>query len=316
MSENLPSNGGVKRVFVDGATGFVGTNVIEELVARGIEVSALAHSSSVKVDSGLIRETKGGLFGPESLAEAMAGCDAAIHLVGIIEEKGDATFEKMHVDGTRVVLEAAKAAGVERYVHMSALGSRANAVSEYHKTKYAAEQLVKQSGLTYTIFRPSMIHGPRGEFMRQAAGWARGSQLPFLFMPYFGKGLFGLGGSGKIAPVYVKDVARAFADALTNDKARGRIYNVCGPDAMDWPTMHKIISTAVRGEKKAAVPVPAWYAKAVASVVPASWIPFNKAQVQMSQEDNVGDMTEFLGDFDIEPAPFEATVQSYGQQLR
>ena len=306
------------KVFVDGATGFVGTNVIEELVARGIEVSALVHSGSVKVESDLVVETRGGLFEPAALAAAMAKCNAVIHLVGIIEEKPSKgiTFEKMHVEGTRVVLEAAKKAGIERYVHMSALGSRANAVSEYHKTKYAAEQLVKESGLTYTVFRPSMIHGPRGEFMKQAAGWARGKALPFVFMPYFGKGILGLGGSGKIAPVYVKDVARAFVDALTNDKARGRIYNLCGPDVMDWPQMEHVISKAVRGKKKAAMPVPAWYAKAVASVVPASWIPFNKAQVQMSQEDNVGDMTEFLSDFNTTPAPFEATVQSYANQLK
>ncbi len=153
----------------------------------------------------------------------MADCDAAIHLVGIIEEKPskDITFEKMHVDATRRVLDAAKAVGVERYVHMSALGTRPDAVSDYHKTKWHAEELVRASGLTYTIFRPSMIHGPRGEFMKQAASWAKGKAAPFVFMPYFGFGPLGTGGSGKVQPVYVKDVAKVFVDALTNPKRRG-----------------------------------------------------------------------------------------------
>ena len=311
-----------KRVFVSGASGFVGTNVVEELVARGIEVSALVHNSPVKVESDLIDTTKGGMFDEDALHAAMDGCDAAIHLVGIIMEKPDKniTFERMHVEGTKKVLAAAQAANVKRYIHMSALGSRPKATSDYHKTKWQAEVHVREScansDTVFTIFRPSMIHGPRGEFMQQAAGWATGKELPFLFMPYFSKGLLGLGGSGKIAPVYVKDVARLFVDAIGNLAAYGMIYNVSGPDELTWPQMHHVISRAVRGKKKAAIPVPAWYAKLLTKIAPASWLPFNLAQVQMSQEDNVGDITELRNDFAVKLAAFEPTVQSYAKALK
>ena len=306
-----------QRVFVTGGSGFVGTNVLERLVADDIQVSTLARDGNVSVDSPLVSVTKGGLFDADALRGAMDGCDAVIHLVGIIFEKpGDGvTFERIHVEGTRAVLEAMAATGVKRLVHMSALGARPDAVSKYHRTKFAAEELVRQSDVSWTIFRPSMIHGPRGDFMRQAAGWARGKAVPFIFMPYFGKGVTGFGGSGRIQPVYVKDVASAFVEAVGNPKAFGRVYNLCGPDVMTWPQMHHVISKTVRGRKKAAVPVPAWYAKLLAKVAPAGVLPFNLAQVQMSQEDNVGDTTEFLADFDITPAAFEPTVASYADQL-
>ena len=306
-----------RRVFVSGASGFVGTSVVEELVSRGSRVSALVHESPVEVESDLIETTKGGLFDDDSVSKAMAGCDAAIHLVGIIRENPDkgVTFERLHVEATRRVLDAARAAGVSRYVHMSALGTRPDAVSGYHATKWAAEELVRSSGLRWTIFRPSLIHGPRGEFMRQAAAWARGKALPYLFMPYFGGGVLGLGGAGKLQPVHVADVAAAFAEAVGNDTAVGRVYNVAGPDVLTWPGMYAIISEAVVGKKRPAVPIPTWYASLLTKVAPASWLPFNAAQVAMSREDNAGDTTEFRADFDVEPRPFAESLREDAGEL-
>jgi NADH dehydrogenase len=305
------------RVFVSGASGFVGTNVVEALVDRGINVSALVNRSPVEVESDRVETTRGGLFDAEALRSAMAGCDAAIHLVGIIFERPSqsVTFERIHVEGTRAVLEAAKVAGVRRYVHMSALGTRQDAVSAYHRTKWQAEGLVRASGLDWTVFRPGLIHGPRGEFMQQAAAWARGKALPFLFMPYFGKGLIGTGGSGLLQPVYVKDVARAFVDAITNDKAVSKLYDLAGPDRMTWPQMHKLISRHVRGRAKAAVPIPTWYAAMLTRIAPASWLPFNAAQVQMAREDNVGDTTAFCSDFGSDLTPMDAALEGYAQAL-
>ena len=305
------------RVFVSGASGFVGTNVVEELVRRDSRVSALVNESPVEVESGLIETTRGGLLDAGAVRRAMAGCDAAIHLVGIIEERPaeGVTFERIHVEGTRAVLEACREAGVSRYVHMSALGTRPDAASEYHRTKWAAEELVRASGLRWTIFRPSLVHGPRGEFTRQAAAWARGTALPFVFMPYFGKGLFGLGGSGLVQPVYVKDVAKAFVTALTNEAAIGRVYNLAGPERMTWPQMHRLISQKVRGKPRAAVGIPTWYAGLLTKVVPASWLPFNAAQVQMAREDNAGETTEFQADFDVRLTPMGEAMDVYKDRL-
>ena len=185
-------------VFVTGASGFVGTAVVEELLSRSYGVNALTNRRDVKAAGERLTVVKGDLFDPAALAKGMAGCSAVIHLVGIIMEdaaKG-VTFEHIHHEGTVAVVDAARKAGVKRYVQMSALGSRADAVSDYHKTKFKAEQYVRASGLDWTIIRPSMIHGPHGEFMKMEADWARHKQPPFLFMPYFGRGPLGLGGAG------------------------------------------------------------------------------------------------------------------------
>jgi NADH dehydrogenase len=151
--------------------------------------------------------------------------------------------------------------------------------------------------------------------MKQAARWARGKELPFLFMPYFGLGPLGLSGSGKLQPVHVDDVAAAFASSIDRRESFGRTYNLAGPDVMDWPTMHGHISRAVRGKKKTAVGVPAWYASMLTRVVPAAWLPFNQAQVQMARENNVGDITEARADLDFEPRRFAESVADYAAEL-
>src|SRR6267378_4265090 len=174
-------------VFVTGASGFVGSAVVDDLVERGYSVNALVHRSPIQASGGGVKSIVGDIFDRKAMAEGMRGSIAVIHLVGIIFEKpaSGVTFERMHTLGTKNVVDAATAAGVKRYVHMSALGTRPAAISDYHKTKYAAEQYVRASSLDWTIFRPSMIHGPRGEFMAMVNRWVRKKAAPFFAMPYF-----------------------------------------------------------------------------------------------------------------------------------
>ena len=312
-----------RRVFVSGASGFVGTAVVAALLRRGYAVNALVHTGDVELPADLksaasdLKTVRGSMFDGPALDLALRGCDAAVHLVGIIEEspKAVVTFESVHVGGTRAVVDAAIRLGVGRYVHMSALGARPDARSRYHKTKWEAEEYVRANAPAWTIFRPSLIHGPRGEFMRQEAAWARGTAPPFLFMPYFGGGPLGTGGAGKLQPVYVGDVADAFADAVDRPAAAGRVYNLAGPDVMTWPEMHRTASEIIRGRSKVPAALPAWAAKAVAAVAPASLLPFNRDQVVMSQEDNTGDITEWRNDFGARPVPFGPTLRGYADQL-
>ena len=305
------------KVFVTGGSGFVGTAVIGELLSRGSTVIALTNHRPIKAHTERVHSIRGSLFDPASLRDAMHGCEAVIHLVGIIMERPAKriTFDRIHYQGTISVVDAAKAAGVKRYLHMSALGTRADAVSDYHKTKFKAEEYVRSSGLDWTIFRPSMIHGPTGEFIRMQAAWARHKKPPFFFMPYFGRGLLGLSGAGKLQPVYVKDIARAFVDALGNSKTIGEIYPIGGPHEITWPQMHRTVAEAITGRKPLIVPLPAWYAKMLAAIVPAPLLPFNRDQVIMSQENNTCDISKFKDDFGWEPQAFEETVKSYSGQL-
>ena len=302
------------RILLTGASGFVGAAVLRKLLAAGYGVNALVNRRPLTVE-GDVRQVRGGLWDAAALDEAAAGCAGTIHLVGIIAERGRNTFQRVHVEGTASVLAACARAGVRRYMQMSALGTRETAASEYHRTKWAAEQLVRKSGLDWTILRPSMIHGPEGEFMRMVADWARGKAPPFLFMPYFGRGLLGLGGAGQLQPVYVEDVARAFVEALDRPETIGKVYDLGGADRLTWPEFHRTSAQAIVGRRQRVAAMPAWLAKTLARILPASLLPFNRDQVTMSQEDNTCDLTPFERDFGWRPRGFNETLPLYAATM-
>jgi nucleoside-diphosphate-sugar epimerase len=167
---------------------------------------------------------------------------------------------------------------------------------------------VRQSKLDWTILRPALIHGPAGEFMKMMAGWARKRKPPFFFMPYFGKGLLGLGGKVLVQPVYVGDVARAFVDCLENPKTSKKTYDVVGADRMTWPEMYGIAAEKIVGKKRPALAIPAWYAMGLTKILPGGLLPFNQDQVIMSGMDNVGESDAFERDFGWKPGGFEGTL--------
>jgi NADH dehydrogenase len=296
-------------VFLTGGAGFVGSAVIDALLARGHSIHALVNSRPIKSDG--VKSFPGGLFDDAALDRAMQDCSAVIHLVGIIAEKpGDGiTFDRIHFQGTKRVVEAAKRAGIKRYLNMSALGARAGAPAMYHRTKYAAEKYVRDSGLNWTIFQPSLIHGPGGEFTQMQQRWARGRAFPFFFMPYFGSGLLGIGRRFLVQPMFAGDVARAFAEAIETEKSIGEVIPMGGAEVMTWPAMHQVAAEAIVGHPRLTLGIPAWYAKAITHLVPAALLPFTADQVLMSQQDNNCDLSKFIGVFGWMP-------RSFGKSLR
>jgi len=161
---------------------------------------------------------------PESLRTAFRGAKAVIHSVGIIREDKEQTFSGIHVRGTAHVLEAARSAGVPRYLHLSALGTRPGAASRYHQTKWAAEELVRSSGLAYTVFRPSLIYGKGDAFtnhlaslMRPPLSWLSGG-----FVPIPG------GEDVVLRPVSVQEVAETMIRSLGQTAAVGKTLDLCG----------------------------------------------------------------------------------------
>jgi NADH dehydrogenase len=291
-------------VFITGGAGFVGRSVITALLARGHSIHALVKNRPLNISSDRVKSFTGDLFDDAVLDAAMAGCDSVIHLVGIIVEKPGKgiTFDRIHHQGTAKVVEATKRAGIRRYVHMSALGAAVDSKSAYLRTKYLAEEYVRGSGLDWTIIEPSLIYGPGGDFTKMESGWARGTAFPFVVMPYFGSGLLGRDAPRKIQPVFVEDVARAFAESLENARTIGQVFPMGGPEQMTWPEMHRTFSRVLAGKEKPALAVPAWYAKAITHVVPASLLPFTRDQVLMSETDNVCDMSGFAGVFGWAPS--------------
>lgn len=310
-------------VAVTGATGFVGRHICAVLVEHGHAVRALVRDAArVKRLPRAAQIVEGDIFDRAALDRLVDKVDACIHLVGIIMEQPgrDITFERLHVEATRGIVAASEAAGVLRYVHMSALGARPDAKARYHRTKFEAEQIVRASRLPWTIFRPSVIHGPDGEFTAMVAKWVRGQAPPFLFMPYFGAGLLGRGPRRLVQPIYVNDLAEAFVRALETDRTVREVYPLGGPDRMTWPEMLGAFRDAIApGSRKPAIAIPAWKAKALAQLAAAaalgSLLPFNVDQVIMSQEDSICDTKRVEQDLGLTLTSFATGVEQYASRL-
>ena len=301
-------------VALTGGSGFVGRHVLRRLVDEGYRVRLLARDASrVRSGGAQVTVVAGDLFDEHALGELVRGADAVVHLVGIIMEvraRGQ-TFERVHHEGTVRLIDAGRAAGVERWVQMSALGTRPGAASAYHRTKWAGERAVRGSGMGFTIFRPSIIHGPDGEFMQMVKGFCCDASPPF--MPYFGAGLTGGGGAGRLQPVWVQDVARCFVGCLGDERTVGETYAMGGPDAYTWPELYEVCSRLIPGSRgKQARAIPAWLAMRL-SKLPMT--PFGPDQVIMSQEDSVCDVGKVQADFGFELAGFEKTLEGYAGQI-
>jgi uncharacterized protein YbjT (DUF2867 family) len=277
-------------VLITGGTGFVGQSVVRSLHEAGHHVRVL-----VRRPNGLRAQRLAALYGVElrvgqlhdveTLGPVVAGVDAIIHLVGIISEVGSQTFENVHVVATRNLLDAARTAGVERYVHMSALGARPGAVSRYHQTKYAAEELVRGAGLNWTIFRPSLIYGPGDGFVNLFARMSRFSPV----LPVIGSG------RARFQPISVENVASCFVRALTEPRAATATFDLCGEEAL---TLGELLGAILRvtGRRRLRVRVPIVLAEVQAGLLEFFFPlllrrapPLNRDQVIMLEEGNVGD---------------------------
>ncbi len=193
------------KIFLSGGTGFVGTHLRRALLDSGHHLRLLVHRRQEGIEAA-VDQVRGDVADPATFAAALAGCDAAINLVGIIREapKAGITFARLHQEATRNVAEAAKKGGVKRFLQMSALGTRRDAASRYHQSKYLAEEWLRASGLDWTIFRPSIIFGPGDAFVNQLSRLVQ--SLPAV--PVIGSGTY------RLQPVAVADVARCFVMAL------------------------------------------------------------------------------------------------------
>lgn len=271
------------KVLITGGTGFVGRSISRGLSEAGVPHRLLSRRGIGL--GGLSEGFAGSILDRSSLDRALVGCDRVIHLVGIISEAPGQTYEEVHAEGTRHVLDAARAAAVRRWVHMSALGTRSDAVARYHRSKWEAEQAVRSSGLDWTVFRPSVIYGKGDGFVNLFAGIGRWSPL----VPVVG------GGRSRLQPVDVESVARCFVRAAVESLGIGETFDVCGPVPL---TLREILDEIDRamGRRRLRLVVPrpvAWgQARFLEWLFPSVFRqapPLNRDQILMLDEDNVGD---------------------------
>jgi NADH dehydrogenase len=300
------------RVLLTGASGYVGSYVLRALLRENHTPRCLVRGSAadLALQDDAIEVATGDVTEPSSLDDALADCDAVIHLVGIIEEKRSkgVTFERIHVGGTRHVVEAAQRTGTDRFIHMSANGARPNNATDYQRTKWEAEQIVKDAGFGHwAIFRPALLFGEpdpgRPEFSSRLLD---DLVRPFPVLPVFGDGQY------ELQPVHVTDVASAFVQALTTDAAHGQAYVAAGPDRYSYVNVLDRIARGAGLAPKPKVHVPVSVARlGVYTVGRVGLLPISPAQFEMLVEGNTGDETAFYRDFDLSPISYTVENLAY-----
>lgn len=288
------------KVAVTGGTGFVGPAVVEELLRAGHEVVVLEHRTRVPVaHHPRLARLSGSVDDVASLREAFHGADAIVHLVAILREepKKQITFERVHVQGTRNVIEAAKAEGVRRFVLMSANGVELDLETPYFRTKREMERLVKDAGLDWTIFRASYIAGDGpGGFDSMFADIIDNAPA----LPSFDGGRF------EIQPIARRDVALAFARALTTPQSVGKTYTLVGPERIAWRAYLRRLAR-LRSVRRPLVYVPGWAILLVARAL-GPLFPADEAQLRMLMAGNVGDGAEAVKDLRLDLETWDDAV--------
>jgi nucleoside-diphosphate-sugar epimerase len=294
------------KVFLTGATGFVGREVTRRLLIEGhLPVCLALPGSEKKLEmSERVILRRGDVTEPDSLQRALQGCEAVIHLVGIIRqvpEKG-VTYERLHIEATRNMLTAAREQGVQRFIQMSTNGAAREGKAAYYRSKWRAEQEVRRSGARWTIFRPSIIFGKEDNFCNKLADLIR--RMPVV--PVIGDGCY------RIAPVAVEDVALGLVRSLNRAETEGKIYYCCGSAAYPFDELLDLIGDALGRSPVRKIHQPVSLIRPlVARLENRPDFPITLEQMTMLLEGNVCDSEPSLEELGISPRPFRETIRGY-----
>ncbi|MCK5481969.1 MAG: complex I NDUFA9 subunit family protein, partial [Gammaproteobacteria bacterium] len=244
-----------KQVCIIGGSGFVGRAIVRQAARAGhTVVVACRHperARDILVEG--VSLVKADVTTGRGLDEAIAGSDCVINLVGLLFERGRYSFDAAHVKGTENILEAIKRGSATQYLHMSALGAGKIPESRYARSKGEAETRVRQSGLSWTIFRPSVIFGEGDSFFNK-----------FKAMSRFAPVLPVIAGETRFQPVWVEDVARVFVASIDNRHCFGKIYELAGPKSYSFMELMQLLMRYL-GRNRLLLPIPGTAAKIMAA---------------------------------------------------
>jgi NADH dehydrogenase len=301
------------RTAVLGGSGFIGRYVVKRLAARGDVVPVgCRNAEQAKFlrpmgDVGQVQPLNVAIDDERVLPAFLAGGGAVVNCVGILRESGLQTFERLHHTGPAVLARIARDAGVDRFVHLSAIGADSRSTSAYGRTKAAGEAAVRDAFPTVTILRPSVVFGPEDQFFNRFAAMA-------MFMPALP--LIG-GGETRFQPVYVGDVADAVIRCLEDPATIGRTYELGGPRLYTFRELLELLLQEIR-RKRPFIDLPFSVAALQArlmSILPNP--PLTPDQVELLKGDNVvspGALT--LSTLGITPTAIEAILPTYLDRFR
>ena len=213
----------ITTVAILGGSGFAGKHICQALAAEGYRARVATRARERAKEQLILLPTVDlvtvDVHDPAQLAAFVRGTEAVINLVGVLHDgRGNASFQAAHVELARKVVAACRECGVARLLHMSALAADRNAPSRYLRTKGEAEAIVRESGLAWTVFRPSVIFGREDRFLNMFAMLLRLAPVLFLASP-----------NARFQPVFVEDVAASFVKSLEDLASAGKGYDLCGP---------------------------------------------------------------------------------------
>ena len=297
-----------QRVTVFGGSGFIGRYVVERLADQGAVVTVpvrdvekakflrpLGQVGQVAPMAVNVRHTN-------AVARAVEGADAVINLVGILYKTRRQTFQTLHAEVPAAIGRVCNDQGIERLVHVSAIGAQASAWSEYQRTKGAGEEGLRENYPGATIMRPSVLFGPEDGFFNLFGMLARVTPV----LPLYG------GGKTRFQPVYVGDVAAAIVNALQDPGSVGKTYELGGPAAYSYAELMEVI-LANTGRKRLLVPIPFFVGEiqgAMLGMLPKKLM--TRDQILSLRTDSVvSDGAKTLGDLGVQPTALEAIVPTY-----
>jgi NADH dehydrogenase len=294
------------RVAIIGGTGFVGSYLIDALVAAGHDVVAMVRPGSEDKLPGGERVTAvpGELGKAAVLNDLVDGCDAVIYNVGLLREfpRRGITFEQAQYQGVVDTVNAMRQAGVRRLLLMSAIGVK-HPGTKYQSTKRRAEQHALDSKLDVTVLRPSVIFGdPRGTMEFATQLYRDMVRPPFPAVSFPGV---------EMSPVFIEDVADAFVAALEDNSTIGKTIELAGPEILSWDDIVARIADAV-GRKKLVLPMPIWMMRAGATLF--DWLPFypvTRDQLTMLEEGNTAPSSPLQDLIGRAAQPMSADALSY-----
>lgn len=289
------------RIFIAGATGFVGGSLLKALGGRPLRLLVRDIASSGEFQKPNVELVEGDVTNPMLLDGALRDCDVVINLVAIIKETKGETFDGVIRQGTQNLVIEAQKAKPQRFILMSALGAQHNPAYPYLNAKWHAEQLVKDSGIPYTIFRPSIIFGPGDEFINTLADLVKKAPV----IPVIGAG------ASKFQPVSAADVADAFVTAIDDPDSAGKTYELGGPDVFTYEQLLDVIAAKL-GKEKRKVHVPVGLMKlvvAASSPLPSMLRPpVTSEQLKMLALDNCTDESATADLIGRAPAPLAENI--------